>query len=80
MAYAGAHASTANLTLVGAAGTAGAFWSSLAAAGAPMPALITSHVLWDLWIFLVAPTQSRRPQTIDGASVDGGALHPPVRT
>jgi membrane protease YdiL (CAAX protease family) len=57
LAYAGAHVSTGNLTLVGAAGTAGAFWSTLAAAGMPMPALIVSHVAWDLWIFLVAPTQ-----------------------
>jgi CAAX protease family protein len=56
-AYAGAHVSTGNLTLVGAAGTAGAFWSALAAAGMPMPALIVSHVAWDLWIFLIAPTQ-----------------------
>jgi membrane protease YdiL (CAAX protease family) len=57
VAYAGAHVSTGNLTLVGAAGTAGAFWSTLAAAGFPMPALIVSHVAWDLWIFLIAPTQ-----------------------
>jgi CAAX protease family protein len=56
-AYAGAHVSTGNLTLVGAAGTAGAYWSALRAAGMPMPALIVSHVAWDLWIFLVAPTQ-----------------------
>ena len=56
-AYAGAHVSTGNLTLVGAAGTAGAFWSALRAAGMPMPALIASHVAWDLWIFLVAPTE-----------------------
>jgi membrane protease YdiL (CAAX protease family) len=55
-AYAGAHVSTGNLTLVGAAGTAGAFWSALRAAGMPMPALIASHVAWDLWIFLVSPT------------------------
>lgn len=56
-AYAGAHASTGNLTLMGAAGTAGAFWSTLRAAGVPMPALMASHVAWDVWIFLVAPTQ-----------------------
>jgi hypothetical protein len=55
-AYAGAHVSTGNVTLVGAAGTAGAFWSALAAASMPMPALVTSHVAWDLWIFLIAPT------------------------
>jgi membrane protease YdiL (CAAX protease family) len=56
-AYAGAHVVTGNLTLIGAAGVAGAYWSTLAAAGFPMGALIVSHVAWDLWIFLVAPTQ-----------------------
>jgi uncharacterized protein len=56
VAYGGAHLSTGNLTLVGAAGTAGAFWSALAAAGMPMGALIVSHAVWDVLIFLVAPT------------------------
>ena len=55
-AYAGAHAVTGNKTLVGAAGTAGAYWSALAAAGMPMGALIVSHVSWDVWTFLIAPT------------------------
>jgi membrane protease YdiL (CAAX protease family) len=55
-AYAGAHAVTGNFTLIGAAGVAGAYWSALAAAGVPMGALIVSHVAWDLWIFLIAPT------------------------
>jgi uncharacterized protein len=54
--YAGAHAVTGNATLVGAAGVAGAYWSALAAAGLPMGALIVSHVVWDIWIFLLAPT------------------------
>jgi membrane protease YdiL (CAAX protease family) len=58
-AYGGAHAVTGNLTLVGAAGVAGAYWSALAAAGVPMAALIVSHIAWDLWIFLVAPTTGR---------------------
>jgi membrane protease YdiL (CAAX protease family) len=62
VAYAGAHVSTGNLTLVGAAGAAGAFWSALRAAGMPMPALVASHVAWDLWIFLVAPTE--RPAAV----------------
>jgi hypothetical protein len=48
---------TANLTLIGAAGVAGASWSALAAAGLPMPALIVSHIAWDIWIFLIAPTE-----------------------
>ena len=56
-AYGGAHVATGNPTLVGAATVAGAFWSGLAAAGLPMAALIASHVAWDLWIFLVAPTE-----------------------
>jgi uncharacterized protein len=55
-AYAGAHAITGNVTLTGAAGVAGAYWSALSAAGFPMAALILSHILWDIWIFLVAPT------------------------
>ena len=54
--YAGVHVATGNLTLIGAAGTAGAFWSALHAAGAPLGSLIVSHVAWDVWIFLVKPT------------------------
>lgn len=56
--YGGAHLCTGNLTLVGAATVAGAGWSGLAAAGVSMPALIASHVVWDVWIFLVRPTQA----------------------
>ena len=55
--YGGAHICTGNPTLVGAAAIAGAAWSGLAAAGAPMPALVASHIIWDVWIFLVRPTQ-----------------------
>lgn len=58
-AYGGAHAVTANLTLMGAAGVAGAYWAALAAAGIPMGALIVSHMVWDVWIFLLAPTDLR---------------------
>ncbi len=56
--YGGAHVVTGNATLVGAASTAGAYWSALAAAGMPMGALVVSHVAWDVWIFLVRPTQA----------------------
>ena len=56
-AYGGAHLASGNLTLVGAATTAGVYWSALAAAGVSMPALIVSHVVWDIWIFLIAPTR-----------------------
>lgn len=57
-AYGGAHLVTGNLTLVGAATVAGAFWGLLAAAGMPMAALIASHVAWDVTIFLIAPTDA----------------------
>ncbi len=64
-AYGGAHAVTANLTLMGAAGVAGAYWATLAAAGLPMGALIVSHIVWDIWIFLLAPTdRSSRRRTV----------------
>lgn len=56
MAYGGVHVVTGNFTLFGAAGIAGAHWCGLYAAGAPMGALIVSHVTWDVWIFLVQPT------------------------
>jgi membrane protease YdiL (CAAX protease family) len=55
-AYGGAHLSTGNLTLLGAANVAGVAWGGLYAAGVPMGALVVSHVAWDLWTFLVAPT------------------------
>jgi len=61
-AYAGAHAVTKNLTLTGAAGVAGTYWSALTAAGVPMGALIASHIAWDIWIFLVAPTHPTGPR------------------
>ncbi len=57
-AYAGVHVAASNFTLFGAAGVAGAFWSALVAAGVPLGALIVSHIAWDLWIFLIAPTAS----------------------
>ena len=54
--YGGAHVVTGNLTLTGAASAAGAYWSALHAAGVPLPALVVSHIAWDVWIFLIAPT------------------------
>jgi len=56
-AYAGAHLVTRNSTLIGAAGVAGVYWGALAALGVPMTALIVSHAAWDIWIFLVQPTE-----------------------
>lgn len=58
-AYGGAHLVTGNLTLIGAASVAGAFWGGMAMLGAPPGALIISHAVWDVFIFLIAPTQAR---------------------
>ena len=55
LAYGGAHVVTGNPALIGAATVAGAYWSALAFFGIPMAALIVSHVVWDVWVFLVAP-------------------------
>ena len=57
IAYGGAHLVTGNATLIGAATVAGIYWGLLRALGMSMPALITSHVAWDIWIFLLAPTE-----------------------
>jgi membrane protease YdiL (CAAX protease family) len=57
IAYGGAHLVTGNPALIGAATVAGLYWSALALCGAPMAALIVSHVTWDIWIFLIAPTR-----------------------
>ncbi len=56
-AYGGVHLVTGNTTLVGAAAVAGIYWGLLRALGMSMPALITSHIAWDIWIFLLAPTE-----------------------
>ena len=55
-AYGGAHVVTGNPALIGAATVAGVYWSFVALLGTPMAALIVSHVVWDVWIFLIAPT------------------------
>jgi membrane protease YdiL (CAAX protease family) len=62
-AYGGAHLVTGNPALIGAATVAGFYWSTLAALGVPMAALIVSHVVWDIWIFLVAPTRAAADRT-----------------
>jgi len=56
IAYGGAHLVTGNPTLIGAATVAGLYWSALAMFGVPMGALVVSHVAWDIWILLIAPT------------------------
>lgn len=58
--YGGAHLCTGNATLIGAASMAGAAWSGLAALEVPLPALVFSHVIWDIWIFLIQPTERPR--------------------
>ncbi len=55
--YGGIHLVSENLTLTGAAGTAGLFWGLVYAAEQRMAPLIVSHVAWDIWIFLIAPTE-----------------------
>lgn len=54
--YGAVHLVTGNLTLTGAAGTAGAYWGSEYALRPRLGPLLVSHVFWDVWIFLVAPT------------------------
>jgi membrane protease YdiL (CAAX protease family) len=63
IAYGGAHLVTGNATLIGAAMVAGVYWGLLRAIGMSMPALIISHVAWDIWIFLLAPTEPESPST-----------------
>ncbi|HST04487.1 MAG TPA: CPBP family intramembrane glutamic endopeptidase, partial [Chloroflexia bacterium] len=57
--YGGAHLVTGNITLIGAATVAGAYWGTLYTAGVPMGALIVSHMAWDVFTFLIAPTTGR---------------------
>lgn len=54
--YGGVHLGSGNLTLTGAAAVAGSFWSLQYAVQRRLPALVVSHILWDIWIFLIAPT------------------------
>ncbi len=60
-AYGGVHLASANPTLVGAASVAGSYWSSLAALGVDAESLIVSHLIWDIVIFLLAPTSRPAP-------------------
>lgn len=69
--YGGAHLSTGNPTLVAAATVAGAWWSLLAARGETMGSLVTSHVVWDLVVFLLAPTSR-----VAGAGRGDGPVRP----
>jgi len=53
--YGAAHLSSGNLTLVAAAATAGAHWGLQYAGQRRLPSTIVSHMLWDVWIFLISP-------------------------
>jgi membrane protease YdiL (CAAX protease family) len=55
-AYGGVHLASGNLTLTGAAGVAGAYWGTQYALQPSLGPLLVSHMLWDVWIFLIAPT------------------------
>lgn len=55
-AYGLVHLGSGNLTLTGAAAVAGAGWGLQYVIQRRLPAVIVSHILWDLWIFLIAPT------------------------
>lgn len=55
-AYGGTHLVTGNPTLAGAATVAGAYWGAEYALMPRLGPLLVSHILWDLWIFLVQPT------------------------
>ena len=61
--YGGAHLVTGNATLIGAAAVAGIYWGLLRRLGMSMPALITSHIAWDVWIFLLAPTEGAEEES-----------------
>lgn len=54
--YGAVHFCSGNLTLTGAATTAGAFWGLQYAVQRRLASNVVSHILWDVWIFLIAPT------------------------
>jgi membrane protease YdiL (CAAX protease family) len=62
-AYGGTHLVTGNLTLTGAATVAGAYWGAEYALDPRLGPLLISHVLWDLWIFLIQPTPTGKKRT-----------------
>lgn len=75
-AYGGAHLASGNVTLIGAATVAGGYWGGLYAMGAPLGALIVSHVLWDNLIFLIAPTTGRDRDGEPSPGSRDSASHP----
>jgi membrane protease YdiL (CAAX protease family) len=55
--YGAIHLVSLNLTLTAAAGTAGLFWGGIYARDRRLAPLVISHITWDIWIFLIAPTE-----------------------
>jgi len=55
--YGAIHLVSLNLTLTGAAATAGLFWGGVYARERRLAPLVISHITWDIWIFLIAPTE-----------------------
>lgn len=55
-AYGIIHLVSGNLTLAAAAGTAGAYWGAEYMLSPRLGPTLVSHILWDLWIFLIQPT------------------------
>lgn len=55
-AYGTVHLASGNLTLTGAATMAGAYWGIDYAWRRRLGPLLVSHILWDVWIFLIQPT------------------------
>jgi uncharacterized protein len=55
--YGAIHLVSLNLTLTGAATTAGLFWGGVYARDRRLAPLVISHITWDIWIFLIAPTE-----------------------
>jgi membrane protease YdiL (CAAX protease family) len=54
--YGAVHLVTGNVTLTGAAATAGAYWGAQYTLRPALGPLLVSHVVWDIWIFLLQPT------------------------
>jgi membrane protease YdiL (CAAX protease family) len=55
--YGAIHLVSLNLTLTAAATTAGLFWGGIYARDRRLAPLVISHITWDIWIFLIAPTE-----------------------
>lgn len=75
-AYGGVHLVSRNLTLIGAASVAGLHWGVLRAFRMPIGALIVSHAVWDIWIFLVQPTGETEADPLEADVEEGPSCAP----